>query len=122
MATTLQHLKKLVVEYCKMMEEIIIIIEENNINTAGEEKTTWQIEFSKLEYLILIDLPNLKNFCNDERGFFNFSSLRGVSVKDCPKMKTFVSGQIFLLPRMMRAVEGGKEVEITNLNAYFEDR
>ncbi|XP_052177681.1 uncharacterized protein LOC127791742 isoform X2 [Diospyros lotus] len=122
MATTLQHLKKLVVEYCEMMEEIIIIIEENNGNIAGEEKATWQIEFLKLEYLILIGLPNLKNLCNDERGSFSFSSLRGVGVKNCPKMKTFVSGQICLVPRMMRAVVGDEMVEITNLNAYFETR
>ena len=121
MATTLEHLKKLVVESCEMMEEIIII-EKNNINTVGEEKTTWQIEFSKLEYLILIDLPNLKNFCNDERSSFSFSSLCRVSMKDCPKMKTFVRGQIFLLPRMMRAMVGDKEVEIINLNGYFEAR
>ncbi|XP_052177687.1 uncharacterized protein LOC127791744 [Diospyros lotus] len=121
MATTLQHLMKLVVEYCEMMEEIIII-EENNINIAEEEKVPWQIGFSKLEYLILIGLPNLKNFCNDERGSFSFLSLRGVSVNNCPKMKTFVSGQICLLPRMMRAVVGDEKVEITNLNGYFETR
>jgi len=67
-----------------MMEEIIIIIEENNINIAREEKATW-IEFLKLEYLILIDLPNLKNFSNDERSSFNFSLLLGIRVENCQK-------------------------------------
>ncbi|XP_052177801.1 probable disease resistance protein At4g27220 isoform X2 [Diospyros lotus] len=118
MPTTLQHLETLAVQSCEMMEEIIVI-EENNINIIGEEKATW-IEFSKLESLILIDLPNLKSFCNDERGSFNFSSLRGVRVENCPKMKTFVFGQICLPSRMMQVLEGDNEnVEITNLNAYF---
>ncbi|XP_052174914.1 probable disease resistance protein At4g27220 isoform X2 [Diospyros lotus] len=121
MAKTLQHLKMLSVISCEMIEEIIII-EEKNINFAGKEKATRHIEFPKLKKLYLNGLPNLKNFCNDERDSFSFSSLCNIQVKRCPKMKTFASGQICLPPRMIRAWVEYKEVEITDLNAFFESR
>ncbi|XP_052176175.1 uncharacterized protein LOC127790634 [Diospyros lotus] len=122
MATALQHLEMLSVRSCEMMEEIIIIIEENNINFVGEEKATCHIEFPKLEVLILFDLPSLKNFCNDERGSFSFSSLCSIDVQRCPKMKTFASGQISLPQGMIQARVGDEMIEITNLNAFFESR
>ncbi|XP_052177689.1 probable disease resistance protein At4g27220 isoform X2 [Diospyros lotus] len=127
MVMTLQHLEMLRVESCEMMEEIIII-DENNLNIVGEGKATWQIEFPKLECLCLYNLPNLKYFCNDERASFSFSSLCEVKVRNCPKMKTFASGQICLPPKMIRALvdyedkRQYEEVEITNLNAFLEDR
>ncbi|XP_052177448.1 uncharacterized protein LOC127791542 isoform X11 [Diospyros lotus] len=119
MAAALQHLKILSVTSCEMMEEIIII-EKNNF--TGEEKATRHIEFPKLRELILFDLPNLKNFCNDERCSYSFSSLRKIKVKDCPKMKTFASGHICLPPGMTQAMVGDQKIEITDLNAFFELR
>ncbi|XP_052174526.1 probable disease resistance protein At4g27220 [Diospyros lotus] len=122
MAMSLQHLEMLSVECCEMMEEIIII-EENNINFTREGMATRHIEFPKLKRLTLLKLPNFKNFCNDKRGSFSFSSLSIIDVWCCQKMKTFASGQICLAPGMIRVKVGKEEVvEITDLNAFFESR
>jgi len=120
-ATTLQHLERLSVISCEMMEEIIII-EENNINFAREEKASCHIEFPQLKELVFCRLPNLKNICNDESCSFSFPSLRKVGMWNCPKMKTFASGQICLPPWKIQARVGDQEIEITDLNAIFELR
>ncbi|GMN27376.1 hypothetical protein TIFTF001_001626 [Ficus carica] len=53
----LQQLKKLRIEWCDLIEEVLIVIEEAG---DAEERESKKISFPKLESLELRDLPNLK--------------------------------------------------------------
>ncbi|KAA8516932.1 hypothetical protein F0562_017250 [Nyssa sinensis] len=67
-----------------MLEEIV--------TNQGEEMID-KIVFPKLTALHLEDLENLSIFCYGNY-YFEFPSLDYVVVNECPKMRTFCSGQL----------------------------
>ncbi|KAI8010849.1 hypothetical protein LOK49_LG06G01376 [Camellia lanceoleosa] len=73
-AMALQQLKVLYLESCPVMEEVIATTED------GLKEVIDVIEFPKLEWLILKDLPNLNSFCNANYNF-NLPSLQRVVLK-----------------------------------------
>ncbi|XP_028085439.1 disease resistance protein SUMM2-like [Camellia sinensis] len=87
-AMALQQLKVLYLESCPVMEEVIAATED-----GLKEAIDDVIEFPKLEWLILKDLPNLNNFCNANYNF-NLPSLQRIVLKRCPTMHNFTFGQV----------------------------
>ncbi|XP_034708972.1 uncharacterized protein LOC117932033 [Vitis riparia] len=79
MAKTLVQLKVLTIEECKSVEEIVRYEE-------GEEP--YDIVFSKLQRLRLVNLQSLKWFCSTTC-IFKFPSLEQFEVKGCPQMEVF---------------------------------
>ncbi|XP_028094028.1 probable disease resistance protein At4g27220 [Camellia sinensis] len=69
-AMALQQLKVLYLESCPVMEEVIAATEDGLKEVIDDV-----IEFPKLEWLILKDLPNLNSFCNAKYNF-NLPSLQ----------------------------------------------
>ena len=63
---------------CDMMEEII-----------SNDETTDDMSLSKLEGLILEDLPNLMKFSS--QNFIKFQMCTSLRIQNCPKFKTLVS-------------------------------
>ncbi|KAA8516911.1 hypothetical protein F0562_017271 [Nyssa sinensis] len=78
------QLKELHISNCKMLEEIV--------TNQGEEMID-KIVFPQLTDLFLRDLENLSIFCYVNYDF-EFPSLKKVTVIECPKMRTFCSGQL----------------------------
>ncbi|THF95384.1 hypothetical protein TEA_003312 [Camellia sinensis var. sinensis] len=118
-AMALQQLKVLYLESCPVMEEVIGATEDGHREVIDDV-----IEFPKLEWLILKDLPNLNSFCNANYNF-NLPSLQRVVLKRCPKMHNFTFGQV----RMLRILEcatvdendyDGKEEKFSNLYGLRE--
>ncbi|GAU28414.1 hypothetical protein TSUD_54660 [Trifolium subterraneum] len=81
-ATSLQKLRKLCIDGCERIEEIV---ESNDENDASE------LAFMKLEYLRLSNLPKLRSFCKGRHGF-RFPLMQKFFVIDCPTMETFAHG------------------------------
>ena len=79
MAKTLVQLKVLIIEKCESVEEIVR-------HEGGEEP--YDIVFSKLQRLRLVNLQSLKWFCST-RCIFKFPSLEQFEVKGCPQMEYF---------------------------------
>ncbi|KAH7844259.1 hypothetical protein Vadar_026202 [Vaccinium darrowii] len=85
-AKALGGLKKLHLCHCSTIEQVIAMDDGH-----GDAIDDGEIEFPKLENLILDDLPNLKSFCSSNHNL-NFPSLKEVVLKSCPKLQTFTSG------------------------------
>ncbi|XP_045801152.1 probable disease resistance protein At4g27220 [Trifolium pratense] len=81
-ATSLQKLKKLCIDGCDRLEEIVA---SNDDNDASE------LAFMKLEYLRLSNLSSLRSFCKGRHGF-RFPLMEKLFVIDCPMMETFSHG------------------------------
>lgn len=96
MAKTLVQLKVLTIEKCESVEEIVR-------HEGGEEP--YDIVFSKLQRLRLVNLHSLKWFCST-RCIFKFPSLEKFEVKWCPQMEFFCEG--------VSSTPGLKEVKIDN--------
>ena len=82
-ATFMVQLKDLVIEDCKVMEEILLLTED-----LGEEEIIPKVLFPRLESLVLIDLPVLKRFCIGRN--IIFQSLKGMVIDKCPKLESFI--------------------------------
>ncbi|XVF83872.1 hypothetical protein PTKIN_Ptkin16aG0528300 [Pterospermum kingtungense] len=72
------NLERICVEYCKEMEEIIVSEEAETIK--------FQYILPKLRDLVLLDLPKLKNICN-ENGVMVCDSLQILKIERCEKLK-----------------------------------
>ena len=72
---------------CEKIEEILTRAREEE----GEEKDI--VLFNKVNSLVLMDLPNLKCFCN-EANAFEWPSLKKVGVIRCPNLRTFVPANL----------------------------
>jgi hypothetical protein len=83
-ATSLQKLRRLCIDDCEKIEEIVASDDENDDS---------EIAFMKLEYLRLKKLPNLESFCKGRHGF-KFPQLQNLLVIDCPMMETFSHGML----------------------------
>ncbi|KAL0005320.1 hypothetical protein SO802_012881 [Lithocarpus litseifolius] len=90
-AKSLVQLKKLSVSGCKRIIEIVA-------SEGGEVNDV--INFCKLAYLKLENLPNLTNFCSGSYSF-EFPSLEEVIVEQCPEMKIFSHG-VKSTPKLQR--------------------
>ncbi|KAF5950187.1 hypothetical protein HYC85_012180 [Camellia sinensis] len=113
-AMALQQLKVLYLESCPVMEEVIAAIED------GLKEVIDVIEFPKLEWLILKDLPNLNSFCNANYNF-NLPSLNRVVLKRCPNMHNFTLGQV-RMSQIFVSTRGNEGLWIEDLNKYLEER
>ncbi|KAI8009545.1 putative disease resistance protein [Camellia lanceoleosa] len=114
-AMALQQLKVPYLESCPVMEEVIAATQDGHREVIDDV-----IEFPKLEWLILKDLPNLNSFCNANYNF-NLPSLQGVVLKRCPKMHNFTFGQVRML-QILVSTHGDKGLQTENLNKYLEER
>ncbi|KAF5949993.1 hypothetical protein HYC85_011986 [Camellia sinensis] len=113
-AMALQQLKVLYLESCPVMEEVIAAIED------GLKEVIDVIEFPKLEWLILKDLPNLNSFCNSNYNF-NLPSLNRVVLKRCPDMHNFTLGQV-RMSQIFVSTRGNEGLWTEDLNKYLEER
>ncbi|THF95037.1 hypothetical protein TEA_009930 [Camellia sinensis var. sinensis] len=113
-AMALQQLKVLYLESCPMMEEVIAATED------GLKEVIDVIEFPKLEWLILKDLPNLNSFCNANYNF-NLPSLNRVVLKRCPDMHNFTLGQV-RMSQIFVSTGGNEGLWTEDLNKYLEER
>uniref|UniRef100_A0A2N9G551 Uncharacterized protein n=1 Tax=Fagus sylvatica TaxID=28930 RepID=A0A2N9G551_FAGSY len=86
-AKLLVMLEEIQVIDCQEIEEILARAREEE----GEEKDI--VLFNKVNSLVLMDLPNLKCFCN-EANALEWPSLKKVGVIRCPNLRTFVPANI----------------------------
>ncbi|CAL5394223.1 unnamed protein product [Camellia sinensis] len=113
-AMALQQLKVLYLESCPVIEEVIAATED------GLKEVIDVIEFPKLEWLILKDLPNLNSFCNANYNF-NLPSLNRVVLKRCPDMHNFTLGQV-RMSQIFVSTRGNEGLWTEDLNKYLEER
>ena len=78
-----QQLRKLIIQGCNKVKEIFVGNEGDEPITDGIE-----IEFTTLNSLSLLHLPNLESFCF-ARYTFRFPSLEEINVLGCCKMERF---------------------------------
>ena len=86
-AKLLVMLEEIQVIDCQKIEEILARAREEE----GEEKDI--VLFNKVNSLVLVDLPNLKCFCN-EANAFEWLSLKEEGVIRCPTLRTFVPANL----------------------------
>ncbi|GLU09184.1 hypothetical protein SLE2022_260570 [Rubroshorea leprosula] len=84
MALSLVSLKKMKVQNCELLEQVI---SEEGANLKDD------IAFTKLKSLELKGLPRLEGFCLGNCNF-EFTSLEDVIVMACPYMMTFSGGEV----------------------------
>ncbi|KAL7225481.1 hypothetical protein ACSBR1_020783 [Camellia fascicularis] len=94
MARYLVHLKKLVINKCSMMEEVVAKEEDK------EEGRISRTPLPKLVYLELEDLPKLKSFCHVTH-VWELPLVENITVLNCPEMKTFSPG-VISTPKLQR--------------------
>ena len=82
-AKLLVMLEEIQVIDCEKIEEILTRAREEE----GEEKDI--VLFNKVNSIVLMNLPNLKCFCN-EANALEWPSLKKVGVNRCPNLRTFV--------------------------------
>ncbi|KAI7991659.1 Disease resistance protein RPS2 [Camellia lanceoleosa] len=105
MARHLVHLERLVINKCSIMEEVVA--EEDEDEEEEEEGRINRTPLPKLEYLKLIDLPELKSFFHVTHDW-ELPLITDVTVFNCPKMKTFSHG-VICTPKLQRVfVKQGK--------------
>ena len=88
MAKTLVQLKMLTLRKCHMVKEIVGSEGDDHQPTDIDDD---DIEFTRLESLILDDLSSFKSFCS-AKYTFRFPSLKSISLGQCPKMEFFCKG------------------------------
>ncbi|KAI4296943.1 hypothetical protein L6164_036859 [Bauhinia variegata] len=98
-ARSLVHLKEMRITECKMLQEIVAKVEDDNED---------EISFGYLESLELEYLSNLSSFCSGNNNF-DFPYLEKVTIKGCPTMKIFSQGQ-------------SKSLRLQSVNYRIEDQ
>ncbi|GMP54037.1 hypothetical protein CsSME_00019314 [Camellia sinensis var. sinensis] len=111
----LQQLKVLYLESCPVIEEVIEATEDGLKEVIDDV-----IEFPKLEWVILKDLPNLNSFCNANYNF-NLPSLQRVVLKRCLKMQKFTFGQV-RMSQILVSTRGNEGIQTEDLNKYLEEQ
>ena len=83
--TSLFQLKKLSIESCDDIEEVVAITEE-----AGSKVVSSNVSllFPKLQFLTLKDLPKLKQFCRGDS--VEFPLLSKLTIYECYEMSVFI--------------------------------
>ncbi|XP_039032170.1 uncharacterized protein LOC120167145 [Hibiscus syriacus] len=82
MVKSFVHLKKLTVENCENLENVIFL------EGLAKEEIMNQ-KFRVLEFLLLKDLPKLTRLCHGN--YFEFPLLTSLNIESCPTLRTFVS-------------------------------
>ena len=80
---------KLLVELQSIKIEVCGVI-QNIVQRDGDEEPEDIMEFPKVTYLTVEDLPNLVSICSDAYSF-RWKSVKELSLYKCPKLKTFGS-------------------------------
>ncbi|XP_017622802.2 uncharacterized protein LOC108466931 isoform X3 [Gossypium arboreum] len=83
----LVELKVLEIKDCNVMEQVLF-----TDGLGAEDQWRNHTIFSKLERLSLEDLPKLKDTCFENES--EFPCLRGLTLKNCPLLKTFISKSV----------------------------
>ncbi|PHU06119.1 hypothetical protein BC332_26941 [Capsicum chinense] len=105
----LLNLRKLVIIECQSMKEVITEEEQQ-----GEEIMCNEPLVTRLEDLYLYDLPKLGHFILTKHAL-EFSFLKEVDIRECPKMKTFIQqGTVSTLN--LESVKNEDELKIVDLN------
>lgn len=107
MARSLVQLKHLQIYRSVSLEEVV------STQEYGEESTDNM--FCKLEYLQLMDLPNLTRFCSGN--YIEFPSLEKLELVNCTKLEAFVSDHVSTSISICREIEQRVSNEI---NHYVE--
>ncbi|KAM3288776.1 hypothetical protein P3S67_022206 [Capsicum chacoense] len=94
-ARGLLNIRKLKIEDCPVMEEVIT--EDERL--GKEILTNEPLLFPRLEELYLEDLPKLGHFFLTKRAL-EFPFLILVKIRDCPEMKTFVQQRSVSIPNL----------------------
>ncbi|KAM3339402.1 disease resistance protein SUMM2 [Capsicum galapagoense] len=115
-ARGLLNLRKLKIEKCPVMEEVITEEEQE-----GEEIMTNEPLFPRLEKLKLACLPMLGHFILTKRAL-EFPFHKRVVIYKCPKMKTFIQ-QGIVSTLSFESVNNNDELKIVDLNkAMFNSK
>ncbi|KAK2978923.1 hypothetical protein RJ640_019238 [Escallonia rubra] len=116
----LEQLRKLTVEYCDMLETIVY-------DDEGKEGTGDDIEFPRLKFLELRELPKLSSFCSakvsgplhmrkttkehleslwnkDPRGILDLRSLTEIKIKQCDLLKMLFSCSVVRTLEQLRVL------------------
>ncbi|PHT37356.1 hypothetical protein CQW23_25056 [Capsicum baccatum] len=112
---SLLNLRKLKIEYCPLMEEVITEEEQQ-----GEEIMTNEPLFPRLEELILYKLPNMGHFFLTKHAL-GVSFLRAVKIRKCPEMKMFVQ-QGYVSTPSLENVNSDDEVKVDDVNEWIHRR
>ncbi|KAK2986559.1 hypothetical protein RJ640_022437 [Escallonia rubra] len=108
---TLEHLRVLVVKSCPMMETIVY-------DDMGKEGTNDDIEFPRLEFLHLAELPMLSSFCNAKVAL-TMSSLKAARLRKCLQMLRFSSGGLHL-PKMTILSSPARSSHVADLKEHLQ--
>ncbi|KAJ9175177.1 hypothetical protein P3X46_013756 [Hevea brasiliensis] len=95
-ARSLERLRKMKIEYCELIQEIIV--------TEADKDEEEEICFGQLKCLELQHLPSLSSFCSGN-STFRFPSLEEVIIIECPNMKIFAQ-QVLSTPKLWRVQTG----------------
>ncbi|XP_058007404.1 uncharacterized protein LOC110653611 isoform X2 [Hevea brasiliensis] len=95
-ARSLERLRKMKIEKCELIQEIIVTEEDKD-----EEE---EICFGQLKCLELQHLPSLSSFCSGN-STFSFPSLEEVIIIECPNMKIFAQ-EVLSTPKLWRVQTG----------------
>ncbi|KAG8650679.1 hypothetical protein MANES_07G060708v8 [Manihot esculenta] len=111
-AKSMVQLTKMTVRRCNMMTEIV--------TSDGDDHTEDEIiNFDKLKFLELDDLPHLISFCSGNNAF-NFPALENVTVNRCSRMKIFAFG-LLNTPKLRGILLGDQQHWEGNLNATLAE-
>ncbi|KAK9218908.1 hypothetical protein WN943_007546 [Citrus x changshan-huyou] len=89
-AKSLVRLKQMEISHCKLITEIVVDDDDGGDNYAAN----YEIVFSELKELLLLNLESLTSFCSVNNCAFKFPSLERLVVEDCPNMSIFSGGEL----------------------------
>ncbi|KAK2973066.1 hypothetical protein RJ640_025714 [Escallonia rubra] len=110
-ARALEQLRKLTVACCPMLETIVY-------NDKGKEGTGDDIEFPRLKFLYLEELPMLSSFCNAKVALTMYS-LKAARLHKCPQMLRFSSGGLHL-PKMTIHSSPARSSHVADLKEHLQ--
>ncbi|XP_059658519.1 uncharacterized protein LOC132304827 [Cornus florida] len=113
-ARNLTNIEKLKVDRCDAIEEIV-----KNEDQGEEDGAMDEIVFPKLQSVELEALPNLTSFCWANKAF-KLPSLQLVLLGDCPKIRTFTSGQISTNVIELCESKWGMKQKVSDLNNHVQ--
>ncbi|KAK2973070.1 hypothetical protein RJ640_025718 [Escallonia rubra] len=111
-ARALEQLRKLKVACCPMLETIVY-------DDEGKEGTGDDIEFPRLKFLYLDELPMLSSFCNAKDALTMYS-LKAARLRKCPQMLRFSSGGLHLPKMTILLSSPARSSHVADLNEHLQ--